>query len=85
MSEKNESKQPIAAGSECSARLGEPLVPFDTHWEIVQACDKLRLERDMLKSALDDLHMHGTPVVDGWMSVPICEWEQAFKRIEWDA
>ena len=53
---------PDEAASRLSDRLGGPLVPFDTHWEMVQACDKLRLERDVLlaerdryKSALEEI------------------------------
>ena len=58
----NSGELPDEAASELSERLGGPLVPFDTHWEIVQACDKLRLERDVLlaerdryKSALEEI------------------------------
>ena len=42
---------------------------------------KLENERDQYLNALDDLKMHGTPVVEDWVSVPVCEWEQVFKRI----
>lgn len=42
------------------------------------------LERlEIFEEALDDLKIHGTPVVDGWVSVPVCEWEQVFERIGW--
>ena len=58
----NSGELPPEAASRLSARLGGPLVPFDTHWEMVQACDKLRLERDILlaerdryKSALEEI------------------------------
>ena len=42
---------------------------------------KLENERDQYLNALSDLQIHGTPVVEDWVSVPVCEWEQVFKRI----
>ena len=42
-------------------------------------------ERDQYLEALDDLKMQGTLIMENWVSVPICEWEQAFKSIGWDA
>lgn len=31
---------------------GEPMVPFDAHWAMVQECDKARLYRDEAKGLL---------------------------------
>lgn len=36
-----------------------------------------------LEAALDDIHMHGVDgPTSGWVMVPKCEWEQAFKRAD---
>lgn len=34
---------------------GQPLVPFDTHWEVVQELDKLKLNFDTLQARHDRL------------------------------
>jgi hypothetical protein len=87
--EKNESQEVDGAGGVRVDRLvrrgiqAEDIPAEDI--ETADAVADLVAERDQYLEALDDLKMHGSPVVDGWMSVPICEWEQVFERIGWNA
>ena len=74
----------MQVASELNDRLGGALEEslIDT---LVTKCESLKAERDRYVGALDDLKMHGTLIMENWVSVPICEWEQAFKSIGWDA
>ena len=63
----------------------------ETLISLYEQISKVSMERDRyrarvndLEAALDDLKMHGTPIMVDWVSVPVCEWVQAFKRIGWE-
>ena len=41
----------------------------------------LTSQRDEYRECCSSLETHGTPVMVGWISVPGCEWEQAFRPL----